>query len=132
MKIGRRNRSTRRKPIPMPFCLPLIPHGLTWARIQNAAVGSGRLTACAMARLRKYVNCKWRHNYCVCRHYPSSCFYLKHSVSETYSVSVFSWAKSIVRPKIESRSVDWVQLSRLHLKTETESSLRSVAYFKNG
>jgi hypothetical protein len=42
--IGRGNRSTRRKPAPVPFCPPQTPHAArtrTWA----AAVGSQRLTA---------------------------------------------------------------------------------------
>jgi hypothetical protein len=46
MRIGRGNRSTRRKPAPVPLC----PHDLTWDRTQVAAVGSRRLTAWAMAR----------------------------------------------------------------------------------
>jgi hypothetical protein len=41
MRIGRGKRSTRRKPAPVPLCLPQIPHDLTRA----AAVGSRRLTA---------------------------------------------------------------------------------------
>jgi hypothetical protein len=45
MKIGRGNRSTRRKPAPVPLCTPQIPHDLTWTRIQGAAVGRWRLTA---------------------------------------------------------------------------------------
>jgi hypothetical protein len=44
MKIGRGNRSTRRKPAPVPLCLPQITHDLTWARTRAAAVGSQRLT----------------------------------------------------------------------------------------
>jgi hypothetical protein len=32
MRIGRGNRSTRRKPVPVPLCPPQIPHDLTWAR----------------------------------------------------------------------------------------------------
>jgi hypothetical protein len=32
MKIGRGNRSTRRKPAPAPFCPPKIPHDHTRAR----------------------------------------------------------------------------------------------------
>jgi hypothetical protein len=36
MKIGRGNRSTRRKPAPVPLCPPQIPHDQTWA----AVVGS--------------------------------------------------------------------------------------------
>jgi hypothetical protein len=38
MKIGRGNRSTRRKPATVPLCLPQIPHDLIWARTQAAAV----------------------------------------------------------------------------------------------
>jgi hypothetical protein len=50
MRIGRGNRSTRRKPAPVPLCPPQIPHGLTWDRTRAATVGSQRLTAWAMAR----------------------------------------------------------------------------------
>jgi hypothetical protein len=50
MKIGRRNRSTRRKPAPAPLCPPQIPHDQTRARTRAATVGSQRLTAWAMAR----------------------------------------------------------------------------------
>jgi hypothetical protein len=45
MKIGRGNRSTRRKPVPVPICPPQIPHDQTRARTRAAAVGSQRLTA---------------------------------------------------------------------------------------
>jgi hypothetical protein len=41
MKIGRGNRSTRRKPAPAPLC----PLDQTRARTRAAAVGSQRLTA---------------------------------------------------------------------------------------
>jgi hypothetical protein len=50
MRIGRGNRSTRRKPAPVPLCPSQIPHDLTWAWTRAAAVGSRPLTACAMAR----------------------------------------------------------------------------------
>jgi hypothetical protein len=50
MKIGRGNRSTRRKPAPEPLYPPQIPHDQTRARTRAAAVGSQRLTAWAMAR----------------------------------------------------------------------------------
>jgi hypothetical protein len=30
MRIGRGNRSTRRKPAPVPLCPPQMPHDLTW------------------------------------------------------------------------------------------------------
>jgi hypothetical protein len=45
MRIGRGNRSTRRKPAPVPRCPPQIPHDLTWDRTRAATVGSQRLTA---------------------------------------------------------------------------------------
>jgi hypothetical protein len=45
MKIGRGNRSTRRKLAPAPLCPPQIPHDTTRARTRAAAVGSQRLTA---------------------------------------------------------------------------------------
>jgi hypothetical protein len=45
MKIGRGNRSTRRKPTPAPLCPPQIPLYRTQARSRTAAVGSQRLTA---------------------------------------------------------------------------------------
>jgi hypothetical protein len=45
MKIGRGNRSTRRKPAPAPLCPPQIPHDQTRARTRAAVVGSQRLTA---------------------------------------------------------------------------------------
>jgi hypothetical protein len=50
MRIGRGNRSTRRKPAPVPLCPPQISHDLIRARTRAAAVGSHRLTAWAMAR----------------------------------------------------------------------------------
>jgi hypothetical protein len=45
MKIGRGNRSTRRKPAPAPLRPPQIPLDQTRARTWAAAVGSQRLTA---------------------------------------------------------------------------------------
>jgi hypothetical protein len=45
MKIGRGNRSTRRKPAPGPLCPPQIPLDKTRARTRAVAVGSQRLTA---------------------------------------------------------------------------------------
>jgi hypothetical protein len=50
MKIGRENRSPRRKPAPVPFCPPQIPHDQTRALTRATAVGSQRLTAWALAR----------------------------------------------------------------------------------
>jgi hypothetical protein len=42
--IGRGNRSTRRKPAPVPLCPPQTPH-TAHTRTRAAAVGSQRLTA---------------------------------------------------------------------------------------
>jgi hypothetical protein len=42
--IGRGNRSTRRKPAPVPLCPPQTPH-VARTRTRTAAVGSQRLTA---------------------------------------------------------------------------------------
>jgi hypothetical protein len=42
--IGRGNRSTRRKPAPMPLCPPKTPHA-AWMRTRVAAVGIQQLTA---------------------------------------------------------------------------------------
>jgi hypothetical protein len=50
MKMGRGNRSTRRKPAPAPLCPPQILHDHTLARTRSATVGSQRLTAWAMVR----------------------------------------------------------------------------------
>jgi hypothetical protein len=45
IRIGRGNRSTRRKPALVPLCPPQMSHDLTWARTRTDAVGSRRLTA---------------------------------------------------------------------------------------
>jgi hypothetical protein len=47
--IGKGNRSTRRKPAPVPLCPPQTPHAAR-TRTRAAAVGSQRLTARATAR----------------------------------------------------------------------------------
>jgi hypothetical protein len=44
MRIGKGNRSTQRKPTPVPLCPPQILHDLTWARSRAAAVGNRQLT----------------------------------------------------------------------------------------
>jgi hypothetical protein len=44
MMIGRGNRSTRRKPAPVPLCPHQTPH-VAQTRTRAAAVGSQRLTA---------------------------------------------------------------------------------------
>jgi hypothetical protein len=42
--IGRGNRSSRRKPAPLPLCPPQTPHA-AFMRTRAAALGSQRLTA---------------------------------------------------------------------------------------
>jgi hypothetical protein len=59
MKIGRGDRSTRRKPAPAPLCPPQIPHGMTWDRTRAASVVSQRLTAWAMARPKTGLLAQW-------------------------------------------------------------------------
>jgi hypothetical protein len=59
MKIGRGNRSTRRKPAPVALCPPQIPHDPTWDRTRAAVVGSQRLTAWAMARPYRMLHRPW-------------------------------------------------------------------------
>jgi hypothetical protein len=54
MRIGKGNRSTRRKPAPVQLRPPQIPHDLTWDQTRVAAVGSQRLTAWAVARPQPY------------------------------------------------------------------------------
>jgi hypothetical protein len=49
MKIGRRNRTTRRESAPAPLCPPQIPHDQARARTRATSMGSHRLTAWAMA-----------------------------------------------------------------------------------
>jgi hypothetical protein len=49
-RIGKRDRSTRRKSAPVPLCPAQIPHDLVWDRSQAAAVGSWQLTTWAVAR----------------------------------------------------------------------------------
>jgi hypothetical protein len=46
--IGRGNRSTQRKPAPVPLCPPQTPHDAR-TRTRAAAVGSQQLTVWAMA-----------------------------------------------------------------------------------
>jgi hypothetical protein len=51
--FGKGNRSTRRKPAPVPLCLPQIPHAAL-TRTLVAAVGSQHLTAGATAQALTY------------------------------------------------------------------------------
>jgi hypothetical protein len=59
MRIGRGNRSTRRKTAPVSFCSPQIPYDLTRARTRAAAVGIRLLTASAMGRAIAQAVSRW-------------------------------------------------------------------------
>jgi hypothetical protein len=48
--IGRGNRSTRRKPVPVPLCPSQTPHAAR-TRTRAAAVGSSDLTECPKNQL---------------------------------------------------------------------------------
>jgi hypothetical protein len=43
MKIGKGNRSTRRKPAPAPLCPPQIPHDQTWVSTRGGKPATNRL-----------------------------------------------------------------------------------------
>jgi len=44
-------RTSRKKTVPLAFCPPQIPHGLTWDRTRAYAVTAQRITAWAKTRL---------------------------------------------------------------------------------
>jgi hypothetical protein len=58
--IGRGNRSTWRKPAPVPLCPPHNPHAAR-TRTRDATVGSQRLTALATARPKRCVTIEEYH-----------------------------------------------------------------------
>jgi hypothetical protein len=72
-------------------------------------------------------------------HYPSSCLYVKTPSclyykttfrrldSVSFRWNLLSWAQS----EIGASSIDWAQLSRFYLKTETKFSLRNVFCNRN-
>jgi hypothetical protein len=65
MRIGRGNRSIRRKPVTVSLCPPQFPHDQTRARTRAAALGSRRVTAWAMARpcpLKFFFCSRWKSN----------------------------------------------------------------------
>jgi hypothetical protein len=67
---------------------------------------------------------EYLYNYYISRRYRSSCFYLKHNVSETGP------CRPIDRARARAGCIDWAQLSRFYLKMETES-VSEVLYFLN-
>jgi hypothetical protein len=75
-----------------------------------------------------------RYKYYVSGHYPLSYLYLKIPPCLYYKTHRFiDWILSpssgktyIIGPEIGTSFIDWAQLSRFHLKTETESSFQKV------
>jgi hypothetical protein len=67
MRIGRGNRSTRRKPVPVQLRPPRIPHGLIWDRIRAPTVVSRRLTAGAKIQILKAPGNKHFHGNYKCQ-----------------------------------------------------------------
>jgi hypothetical protein len=57
--IVKGNRSTRRKPAPVPLCPPQISRDLTWVRTRAAAVGSRWLTSWVMAWPFSSISMDW-------------------------------------------------------------------------
>jgi hypothetical protein len=56
MRVGRGNRSTRRKLVPVPLCPPQTPHDLICSRTRTFAVGSRLLQPEQWNGLRRQVN----------------------------------------------------------------------------
>jgi hypothetical protein len=89
--IGRGNRSTRRKPAPMPLC-PLQTPRAARTRTRAAAVGSQRLTACATARpLRRKGKYRYSSMHIYLRHFWLKNIYkkprfLKFTYGQTHKV----------------------------------------------
>jgi hypothetical protein len=62
-----------------------------------------------------------QYKYFVAGHYPLSCLYLKTS-SCFFFKKTFRRLDSVSGPQIGTSSIDWAQLSRFNLKTETIKS----------
>jgi hypothetical protein len=99
MRIGRGNRSTRRKPAPVLLRSSQISHDVTRARTQAAAVESRWLTAWAMARPPKNRCLIW-----------SAWYSRKNAVNKTgneknnsgkfKTISTVFWAQKVTKHKI--------------------------------
>jgi hypothetical protein len=90
IKIGRENRSTRRKLAPAPLCQPQIPHDQTRARTRATTVGSQQLTAWAMAR-----PC-FRLPYCL------------HVLGQRLSQKSLAWGRQTIPPPYETLLLDYI------------------------
>jgi hypothetical protein len=103
MKIGRGNRSTRRKPAPAPLCPPQIPLDQTRVRTRAAAVGSQRLTAWAMARPNFYVNFLFRRDTLISLGLKHSLRHILKSVSLVALSCLSRWIQRVLRIQCAGR-----------------------------
>jgi hypothetical protein len=60
MKIGRGNRSTRRKPAPEPLCPPQIPLDQTWDRTRGRRNGKPATNRLSYGAAQTWPNCSIR------------------------------------------------------------------------
>jgi hypothetical protein len=87
--------------------------------IQN----SGNTSNSCTIQTTKSTNCYLSYKYYVFGHYPSSCLYLKTPSCLFFKIQRFGdWILSPSSGPIGTSSIDWAQLSRFCLKTETEDS----------
>jgi hypothetical protein len=130
IRIGRGNRSTWRKPVPMPLCPPQIPHHLTRDGTQAAAVGSRRLTAWAMACTGQMCAFHWSQ---MCAFHWSTC--LQPSLYEKAS----SLTLQCITHSLTNMSADWLSVGMFKvIQTDTKyiyltwSNFRAVKSVLNG
>jgi hypothetical protein len=73
------------------------------------------------------------YKYHVVGHYPSCCLFFKTQRVGGWTLPLSSGSPYLRSgPEIGTSSIDWAQLSRFYLKTETESSLRNVVFLHKG
>jgi hypothetical protein len=119
MRIGRGNRSTRRKPAPVPLCPLQVPHDLTWAR-------SRRLTAWGLATVRRPTETSWKSRETSC--WTSSADSVTAPIVGLVYVLMFAVRKSNKsrRPGFSPRSRDVNRVSlwiiRFHVPFPVPSS----------
>jgi hypothetical protein len=86
------------KPVPVPFCPPQTPHGLTW---REPAVRGRRLTTLAMARpyvcVYRATECCFQSTVCLCCHVCRSlCMIQIHITDHSIRVSAFLTTQCVI------------------------------------
>jgi hypothetical protein len=116
------NISIGEKPVPVPFCAPKIPRGLTWDRIWVSAVTGSRITASTMARppqsshvMRTFIVKKYLFM-CMCIHIHIYIFFIlyKNIQPVAYSSLVYTYVYRDTQP---SQFVDLCFSCHLNLVT---------------